>query len=129
MSFARLINSFVSQHSLSYLPRLNLNEKKPSSTLARTTGGLIISYFQVDWTRRTGAKTALATQAAIAAFGFLIIPLLQLKGKSLRRWAGPIQFQQAGQHIQTTLVEAAVESKEKIGMITIAPEDDSSLLN
>lgn len=59
----------------------------------RTTGGFIISYFQVTWAQAQGTKTSFGIQAAICAFAFFLIVGLQLFGKKLRVRAGPLGFQ------------------------------------
>ncbi|KIW66880.1 hypothetical protein PV04_06170 [Phialophora macrospora] len=58
----------------------------------RTTGGFIISYFQVTWANAQGTKTSFGIQAAICAFAFGLIVFLQFFGKSLRVWAGALDF-------------------------------------
>jgi hypothetical protein len=58
----------------------------------RTTGGFIISYFQVTWATSQGTERSFGTQAGISAAVFLIIVFLQMYGKKLRRWAGPLDF-------------------------------------
>ncbi|ETN45189.1 uncharacterized protein HMPREF1541_10066 [Cyphellophora europaea CBS 101466] len=60
--------------------------------MARTTGGFIISYFQVTWANAQGTKVSFGIQAAICAGAFLIIVALQFVGKSLRVKSGPLKF-------------------------------------
>jgi hypothetical protein len=59
---------------------------------ARTTGGFIITYFQVPWAEAMGTEKTLAIQAAIvfAASGLGLV--LQIWGKDLRKWQGPMNF-------------------------------------
>ena len=59
---------------------------------ARTTGGFIISYFQVRWATAMGTKKSFAIQAGICAFAFLIILGLQKFGKRLRIMGGKLNF-------------------------------------
>ncbi|KAF4334669.1 HOL1 [Fusarium beomiforme] len=59
---------------------------------ARTAGGFIISYFQVNWAHSVGAKVSFGTQAGICAFAFLIIILLQVFGKTMRAKSGELHF-------------------------------------
>jgi len=107
----------------------------------RTAGGFMISYVQVDWAKRSGAKTSLGIQAAIATFAFItIIPLLQIKGKALRHWGDPIRFQHVAKSNKIVVgsIEAGSDggrlysndegndSKEKRDM-TIIKEDEASL--
>ncbi|GES66485.1 putative MFS transporter [Aspergillus terreus] len=63
--------------------------------LGRTTGGFIVSYFMVTWANRQGAKRQMGTMTGIVVFAFLIIILLQVVGKRLRLWAGPVNFKTA----------------------------------
>lgn len=59
----------------------------------RTTGGFIVSYFQVQWAERTGTEASFGTQAGICAAMFLFfVVTLQIWGKRLRMWAGPLDF-------------------------------------
>ncbi|KZT19176.1 MFS general substrate transporter [Neolentinus lepideus HHB14362 ss-1] len=58
----------------------------------RTTGGFIVSYFQVTWANKLGTEASFGTQAAISFAAFLLIPLMQWKGKELRHRAGPLNF-------------------------------------
>ncbi|TFK45920.1 MFS transporter [Heliocybe sulcata] len=58
----------------------------------RTTGGFIVSYFQVTWANKLGPESSFGTQAAISFAAFLLIPLMQWKGKALRHRAGPLKF-------------------------------------
>ncbi|KZO99734.1 MFS general substrate transporter [Calocera viscosa TUFC12733] len=59
----------------------------------RTTGGFIVSYFQVTWAQSLGTEVSFGTQAAICAFVFclLIVPL-QFFGRRMRQWSGPLHF-------------------------------------
>ncbi|EJT98923.1 MFS protein [Dacryopinax primogenitus] len=59
---------------------------------ARTTGGFAISYGQVQWAQSTGTEVSFGTQAGICAAVFLIIIVLQIFGKRMRQWAGPLHF-------------------------------------
>lgn len=61
--------------------------------MSRTTGGFIISYFQVKWANSQGTKKSFGIQAAICAAAFLLILLLQWKGKALRVRSGGLRFQ------------------------------------
>jgi len=61
----------------------------------RTTGGFIVSYFQVTWANWKGPDVSFGMQAAICFAAFLLIPLLQWKGKELRHRAGPLNFHTA----------------------------------
>lgn len=58
----------------------------------RTTGGFTVSYFQVTWATAMGTGRSFGTQAAICAAVFLLIVFLQIYGKRLRQWAGPLRF-------------------------------------
>lgn len=59
---------------------------------ARTTGGFIVSYFQVRWAAHLGTEKSFGTQAGICFGVFLIVLVMQLWGKRMRRWAGPLDF-------------------------------------
>jgi len=51
----------------------------------RTLGGFAVPYFQVDWATANGAVQTFGVEAAISLGLFLlIIPLLQLKGRTIR---------------------------------------------
>ncbi|KAE8327207.1 hypothetical protein BDV39DRAFT_205339, partial [Aspergillus sergii] len=58
----------------------------------RTTGGFIVSYFMVEWAGKQGARRQFGTMAGIVAGAVLIVLVLQVKGKELRAWAGPVRF-------------------------------------
>ncbi|KAF9485039.1 MFS general substrate transporter [Pholiota conissans] len=54
--------------------------------LTRTLGGFSVAFYQVSWAEKNGALQTLGCEAAIVAGCFiLIIPFLQVKGRSLRR--------------------------------------------
>lgn len=55
---------------------------------SRTAGGFIVAYFQVIWVAKVGAEACFGTQAAICAAVVPIIVLLQVRGKTMRRWEG-----------------------------------------
>ncbi|GAD95174.1 major Facilitator Superfamily protein [Paecilomyces variotii No. 5] len=59
----------------------------------RTTGGFIVSYFQVTWAQKLGTERSFGTQAGIC-FGVFILCILPLQmfGKKLRRWSGDLDF-------------------------------------
>lgn len=59
---------------------------------SRTVGGFIISYFQVRWAEAQGTKLSFGIQGAVCAFAVVFIIALQIWGKKLRVWAGPLNF-------------------------------------
>jgi hypothetical protein len=63
--------------------------------MARTTGGFIVSYFQVEWADVMGTKKSFGTQAGIIAGAFLIPVALMIWGKGVRKISGPLGFKTA----------------------------------
>lgn len=59
---------------------------------ARTTGGFIISYFQVTWASAMGTEKSFGIQAAICAAAYILIVIMQAFGKRIRERAGPLRF-------------------------------------
>lgn len=59
---------------------------------SRTTGGFIISYFQVKWAAASGTIISFGVQAAICGAAFGLILFLQFYGKKLRQKSGPLHF-------------------------------------
>jgi len=62
------------------------------ANFARTTGGFVISYFQVTWANAQGTRRSFGIQAAICLGMLSIIIILQIFGQRLRKWAGPLNF-------------------------------------
>lgn len=60
--------------------------------MSRTVGGFIVSYFQVSWAEAQGTKLSFGIQAAICAGAILLVIGLQIFGKQMRVWAGPLNF-------------------------------------
>ena len=63
--------------------------------MARTTGGFIVSYFQVEWANAMGVKNSFVVQASIIAGAFIIPVCLVIWGKALRETSGPLGFKTA----------------------------------
>ena len=59
---------------------------------ARTTGGFIITYFQVPWAEAMGTSKTLGIQAAICLAASGLVLILQIWGKDLRKWQGQMNF-------------------------------------
>ncbi|KAJ5767412.1 MFS transporter [Penicillium nucicola] len=60
--------------------------------MARTTGGFIVSYFQVNWAHSMGVKNSFGVQAGIIARASLIPIGLMIWGRALRERSGPLGF-------------------------------------
>jgi len=64
----------------------NQGEISALLNLSRVLGGFSVAYFQVPWATKHGALQTFGCEAAIVAGLFvLIVPLIQLTGKTLRR--------------------------------------------
>ncbi|EXJ80123.1 hypothetical protein A1O1_08265 [Capronia coronata CBS 617.96] len=59
---------------------------------ARTTGGFIISYFQVKWANASGTIVSFGVQGAVCFAAFALVVFLQIYGKKLRMSSGPLHF-------------------------------------
>ncbi len=60
--------------------------------MSRTVGGFIVSYFQVTWAEAQGTKLSFGIQGAVCAGAVVLVVVLQVWGKRLRVWAGPLNF-------------------------------------
>ncbi|KAF8500308.1 MFS general substrate transporter [Russula emetica] len=64
----------------------NQGEISALQTLSRVLGGFSVAYFQVPWATKHGALQTFGCEAAIVAGLFvLIVPMVQLTGRTLRR--------------------------------------------
>ena len=59
---------------------------------ARSLGGFVDTYVQVEWARKIGPEKTLGAQAGIVGAAFLLIVGMQIFGKRLRTWSGPLNF-------------------------------------
>lgn len=59
---------------------------------SRSLGGFVDTYVQVAWARKIGPAKTLGTQAGIVGFAFCLIVAMQIFGKRLRTWSGPLNF-------------------------------------
>ena len=60
--------------------------------MARTTGGFIIQYFQVDWAKKMGTKATFGIQGAVIFSSYFLVVYVQIYGKKMRERAGPLRF-------------------------------------
>lgn len=60
--------------------------------VGRTLGGFMATYIEIPWVFEAGAETAFGIQTAITAAAILVPLFLQLFGKKIRRWQGPMKF-------------------------------------
>lgn len=58
----------------------------------RSVGGFIDTYVQVEWVRKVGPEKTLGTQAGMVGAAFLLVVGMQIFGKRLREWSGPLNF-------------------------------------
>lgn len=59
--------------------------------VARAIGGGAVTYFQVKWVESSGADVCFGIEAAICFSSLLLFILpLQISGKGIRTWSGPI---------------------------------------
>nr|KAK5443999.1 hypothetical protein LTR18_005260 [Exophiala xenobiotica] len=59
---------------------------------ARTLGGFIVGYIQINWATKAGTQTEYGIQSAIMGAAFIIIIFLQFFGAKLRHAQGPLNF-------------------------------------
>ena len=81
----------VSSYCLDSYPEAS-GEVSAWVNFSRTIGGFIISYFQVSWATSEGAAKSFGIQGAVMAAAFILILAILRWGKSMRVWAGPLNF-------------------------------------
>ena len=59
---------------------------------ARTTGGVIVSYFQGRGAFAKGPAPTVGVQGGVIAAVFFLVVLLHVFGKRLRAWSGPLNL-------------------------------------
>ncbi|KAI7437025.1 MFS general substrate transporter [Hortaea werneckii] len=60
--------------------------------MGRTMGGFMATYIELPWVQSAGPGTALGVQAGITWAALVLVAILQVWGKSLRNWQGPIKI-------------------------------------
>ncbi|KAL9599464.1 MAG: hypothetical protein Q9219_003803 [cf. Caloplaca sp. 3 TL-2023] len=59
-------------------------------TTARTVGGFLITLFELRWATYSGQEMCFGMQGVLCAVAFAILLVLQVYGKRLRHWQGPL---------------------------------------
>ncbi|KIX00338.1 uncharacterized protein Z518_10477 [Rhinocladiella mackenziei CBS 650.93] len=59
---------------------------------ARTLGGFIVGYIQINWANKAGTQTEYGIQSGIMAAAFILVVFLQFFGAKLRHAQGPLNF-------------------------------------
>ncbi|OAP54871.1 hypothetical protein AYL99_10571 [Fonsecaea erecta] len=59
---------------------------------ARTLGGFIIGYIQINWATKAGTQTEYGIQSGIMGAAFFLVVFLQFFGAKLRHAQGPLNF-------------------------------------
>lgn len=59
--------------------------------IGRTMGGFMATYIEIPWVLKVGAAKALGTQAGVTFAALILIIFLQIFGKKLRQWQGPMR--------------------------------------
>lgn len=59
---------------------------------ARTLGGFIVGYIQINWAAKSGTQTEYGIQSGIMGAAFIIVVFLQFFGAKLRHARGPLNF-------------------------------------
>ena len=80
-----IVSVGVSAYQLDAYPRES-GEVGAWINFSRTAGGFIVAYFQVRWVGKVGAEACFGTQAAVCAAVVPIVVILQIWGKTFRRW-------------------------------------------
>lgn len=60
--------------------------------MGRTMGGFMATYIELPWVQNVGPASALGTQAGITWAALILIVFLQVFGKRVRQWQGPLVF-------------------------------------
>ena len=60
--------------------------------LARIMLGFSVGYYQAEWGASAGFNVSFGIQAAIVAAAYLVIVVLQIWGRQIRHWGGPVKF-------------------------------------
>ncbi|RMY72278.1 hypothetical protein D0863_04605 [Hortaea werneckii] len=60
--------------------------------MGRTMGGFMATYIELPWVQSAGPGTALGAQAGITWAALVLVVILQVWGKTLRNWQGPIKI-------------------------------------
>lgn len=60
--------------------------------VGRTWGGFMATYVEINWVLSAGPAKALGIQAAITVAAMFIPLFLQIFGKRIRQWQGPMKF-------------------------------------
>lgn len=81
----------ISSYCLDAYPEAS-GEVSALLNFARTMGGFIISYFQVQWASSAGPKNSFGVQAGVVAAAFGIVIILMVFGKQMRVRGGPLNF-------------------------------------
>ncbi|RMY69094.1 hypothetical protein D0863_06682 [Hortaea werneckii] len=69
-----------------------LGEMDTWIVMGRTMGGFMATYIELPWVQSAGPGTALGAQAGITWAALVLVVILQVWGKSLRNWQGPIKI-------------------------------------
>lgn len=59
---------------------------------ARTVGGFIVGYFQIEWAASSGPQLEYGIESALMAAAFLLVVFLQFFGPKIRASQGPLHF-------------------------------------